>query len=257
MALKEKFKDRLKILYAKDNDFYKLGIKDDTFNRYIRGDRFPKPEILEQIKEHYNVPYSYLFGEYDNIDLNTSEISGILGLSNKSIKKLKKITQGNKIDKELMLFALNQLIENLDFLELGKLLLIPNEDNKYIKSDNIYEYYSFYIHHGQGIGSYDYDIRVINEKKDYNSFMLNKRLFELFEQIRHSKECAEVFMDYVDDERKQIEETEELIREHILLKDNEPFELDEKTEKLINENNKQEEIRNQQIIDKRKKDLGI
>lgn len=257
MALKEKFKERLKLLYTKDNDFDKLGIKDDTFNRYIRGDRFPKPEILEQIKEHYKVPYSYLLGEYDNVDLNTSEISGILGLSNKSIEKLKKMTQENKIDKELMLFALNQLVENLDFLELGKLLLIPNEDNKFIKSADIYEYYSFYIHHGQGVGSYDYDIRAINEKKDFNSFMLNKRLFELFERIRNSKECAEVFMDYVDDERKQIEETEELIREHILLEDNEPFELDEETEKLINENNKQEEIRNQQIIDKRKKDLGI
>ena len=189
MSLKNDFCERLKFLYANDDNFKKLDIKDDTFNKYLRGERFPKLDILEKIKNHYKVPYSYLFGEYDNKDLDTSEISGKLGLSNKSITKLAKIRfEKNIQNKEFMLYALNEIIENIDLLEFGKLLLIPNKDNKYIKLED--KYYSDYINYCQ------------NEKeKEYNDFLLNKRLFQMFENIRNSKECAKIFIDYVDREK--------------------------------------------------------
>lgn len=189
MSLKNDFSERLKFLYINDDNFKKLDIKDNTFNKYLRGERFPKLDILEKIKNHYKVPYSYLFGEYDNKDLDTSEISGKLGLSNKSITKLAKIRfEKNIQNREFMLYALNEIIENIDLLEFGKLLLIPNKDNKYIKPED--KYYSDYINYCQ------------NEKeKEYNDFLLNKRLFQMFENIRNSQECAKIFIDYVDREK--------------------------------------------------------
>ena len=100
MSLKKAFGQNLGALLEKDKNFASLDIKIDTFKKYVRGDRFPKPEIIEKIKNHYNVPYSYLFGEYDNENLNTSEISGKLGLSGKSIKKLEEIGFEGDIQKK-------------------------------------------------------------------------------------------------------------------------------------------------------------
>lgn len=261
MSLKNNFGERLKLLYVNDNNSQELDIKEDTFNKYIRGERFPKPDILEKIKNHYKVPYSYLFGEYDNKDLDTSEISGKLGLSNKSITKLANIRfEKNIQDRELMLYALNEIIENIDLLEFGKFLLLPNENNKNIKTENIYEYYSFFINHGQGIDDYEYVIKQINSKKNYSDYMLNKRLFELFEKVRNSKECATIFTNYIHNEIKQCTFEEEKLNEFIYSEEYNPHFTDEEIEesnKVLQEEYKQIEIRNQQIIDKRKEELGI
>lgn len=259
MSLKNDFGERLKFLYATDNNTKDLDIKEDTFNKYIRGERFPKPDILEKIKNHYKVPYSYLFGEYDNRDLDTSEISGKLGLSNKSITKLSKIRFEEDIqERELMIYALNEIIENIDLLEFGKLLLIPNKDNKHIKSEEIYEYYSDYINHCRGENDYFYDLKNVKKEKEYNDFLLNKRLFQMFESIRNSKECAKVFVDYVNRERKTINDIDDYIDEDFMNDNNyQPFEPDEEVEKIMQEQQKQMEERNKKIVDKRKKDLGL
>lgn len=261
MSLKNNFGERLKLLYVNDNNSQELDIKEDTFNKYIRGERFPKPDILEKIKNHYKVPYSYLFGEYDNKDLDTSEISGKLGLSNKSITKLANIRfEKNIQDRELILYALNEIIENIDLLEFGKFLLLPNENNKNIKTENIYEYYSFFINHGQGIDDYEYVIKQINSKRNYSDYMLNKRLFELFEKVRNSKECATIFTNYIHNEIKQCTFEEEKLNEFIYSEEYNPHLTDEEIEennKVLQEEYKQIEIRNQQIIDKRKEELGI
>ena len=259
MSLKNDFSERLKFLYANDDDSKELDIKEDTFNKYIRGERFPKPDILEKIKNHYKVPYSYLFGEYDNKDLDTSEISGKLGLSNKSITKLAKIRFEKDIqDREFMIYALNEIIENIDLLEFGKLLLIPNKDNKYIKSKEIYEYYSDYINHCQGENDYFYDLKSIKKEKEYNDFLLNKRLFQMFENIRNSQECAKVFIDYVDRERKAINDFDDYLNEDFMNDNNyQPFEPDEEVEKIMQEQHKKIEERNKKIVDKRKEDLGL
>lgn len=261
MSLKEDFGARLKILYANDNSSEKLGIKDDTLNKYIRGERFPKPNILEKIKNHYKVPYSYLFGEYDNKDLDTSEISGKLGLSGKSINKLTKIRFEDDIqNREIMIYALNQIIENIDLLEFGNCLLIPNEDNVYIKSEEKYEYYSDYINHCHSQGIYSYDLKKIKEQKEYNDFLLNKRLFQIFESARNSQECAKVFVDYVNREKKMINDSY-TYDEDIINSDNyqfnEPYKIDEIREKVLQEEYKKIEEENKKIVDKSKKRLGI
>lgn len=256
--LKKILGSRIRELTLPDTNISSLGIKEDTLGKYYKGQRFPTTENIVAIKNHYKVPFAYLFGDTDNKDPNFADISYKLGLSANSTNKLISMNKSeNAEERELQFFALNQLIENIDFLELGKLLLIPNESNRFIKSTDIYDYYSFFINHGQGVDDYKYDMREINKKKEYNNFILNKRLFELFEKTRNSKECAKIFMSYVDNERKMIEEAEETIKEFIIPDDYEPFEIDEETEKIIRESNKQDEIRNQQIVDKRKKDLGI
>lgn len=257
MSLKNDFGERLKFLYATDNT-KDLDIKEDTLNKYIRGERFPKPDILEKIKNHYKVPYSYLFGEYDNRDLETSEISGKLGLSNKSITKLSKIRFENDIqERELMIYALNEIIENIDLLEFGKLLLIPNKNNKYINSEEIYEYYSDYINNCHGENDYFYDFKNIKKEQEYNDFLLNKRIFQMFENIRNSQECAKVFVNYVNRERKNWNDIYNHIDEDFIDDISQPFEIDEKIEKIMQEQQKQMEERNKKIIDKRKKDLGL
>lgn len=259
MSLKNDFSERLKFLYANDDNFKKLDIKDDTFNKYLRGERFPKPDVLEKIKNHYKVPYSYLFGEYDNKDLDTSEISGKLGLSNKSITKLAKIRfEENVQNREFMLYALNEIIENIDLLEFGELLLIPNNNNKYIKTEEIYEYYSDYIDHCVGEKDYMNSLKRIKREQEYSDFLLNKRLFQLFENIRNSYECAKIFTNYVEKERKTISDFYNCIDDNFTDNNNyQSFELNEKQEKIMLDLQKKIEEQNKKIVDKRKQDLGL
>ena len=251
MSLKNDFGDRLKLLYANDDNSKDLDVKEDTFNKYIRGERFPKPDILEKIKNHYKVPYSYLFGEYDNKDLDTSEITKF----NKFTKNIR--FEDDIQSRELMIYALNEIIENIDLLEFGKLLLIPNKENKHIKSEEIYEYYSDYVNHCRGENDYFYDLKNIKKEKEYNDFLLNKRLFQMFESIRNSQECVKVFIDYVNRERKTMNDFDDYIDEDFMNDNSQPFEPDEEFEKALEEQQKQMEERNKKIVDKRKKDLGL
>ena len=55
----------------------------------------------------------------------------------------------------IQLFALNQLIEKIDFLELGKFMFVPDE-----------------------------------REKDYYDFLINKKIITLINEIRNSEECA-------------------------------------------------------------------
>ena len=59
----------------------------------------------------------------------------------------------NQEERELQLFALNQLIENVDFLKLAELMLGYNGNDE-----------------------------------GYNDYLINKHLFELLKKIRNSKE---------------------------------------------------------------------
>ena len=91
----------------------------------------------------------------------------------------------------------------------------------------------------------------------YNDFLLNKRLFQMFESIRNSQECANVFVDYVNRERKVMNDIDDYIDEDFINATSQPFEPDEEVEKALEEQHKQMEERNKRIIDKRKKDLGL
>ena len=259
MSLKKKFGARLKELHNANNKHNNLGIKEDSFNKYIRGDRFPKPEVLEKIKNYYNVPYSYLFGEYDNSDLDTSEISGKLCLSNKSINKLKKIrNEEDANNRNFMIFALNALIENINFLEMGKLLFIPDEMNKNINAEDIYSYYSDYINHCQGGISYRFDLNAVKNKQEYNKFLFNQKIFKLFDDISKSKECADLFIKYIDDERKMTADIN--IYENCYIPEEDDISSlknDKELQEIIENENRLCELDNKKLIEERKKDLGI
>ena len=80
----------------------------------------------------------------------------------------------------------------------------------------------------------------------------------MFESIRNSKECAKVFVDYVNRERKTMNDIDDYIDEDFMNDNNyQPFEPDEELEKIMQEQQKQMEKRNKKIVDKRKKDLGL
>lgn len=256
--LKKKFSKRVRQLCVNDPNIENLNIKSSTLDKYKGGRHFPAPDFLVRFKNHYDVSFSYLFGETDNKDFNSEEVSYRLGLTSKATHKLIAMNDNdNQEERELQLFALNQLIENVDFLELGKLLLIPNETNKNIKSEKIYKYYSDYVTHGIGIEDYYYAINSIDKIKDYNDYLINKRLFELFEKIRNSEECANVFINYVDREQETMNTLEytppEIIDEKTFREEQEKMEKD--MEKFMDENVREAEIRNKQIVEKRQKNL--
>lgn len=154
--LKKMLGSRIKKLTKSDENLHSLGIKEDTLSKYYKGQRFPTTENLVKIQKRYKVPYAYLFGDTDNDNPNFAEISCKLGLTKKSIEKLLTINKTeNQEEKNIQLFALNQLIEKIDFLELGKFMFVPDE-----------------------------------REKDYYDFLINKKIITLINEIRNSEECA-------------------------------------------------------------------
>ena len=152
--LKKKFSKRVRQLCKNDPNIENLNIKSCTLDKYKGGRHFPAPDFLVRFKNHYDVSFSYLFGETDNKDFNSEEVSYRLGLTSKATHKLIAMNDNdNQEERELQLFALNQLIENVDFLKLAELILGYNDNDE-----------------------------------DYNDYLINKRLFELFKKVRDSKE---------------------------------------------------------------------
>ena len=97
---------------------------------------------LEIIKEHYRVSYSYLFGEFDNDELETAKESIGLGLDKDVIEKLNKIqTSDNKYLRNNKNFAINIFLKYIDFNMLGNLLTFPSYNNKNITSEEYYDEY--------------------------------------------------------------------------------------------------------------------
>ena len=152
--LKKRLSGRINNLCKNDPNISSLGIDGDTLRKYKNGQRYPQPEFLIKIKNHYDVSFSYLFGETDNKDFNSEEVSYRLGLTSKTTHKLIAMNDNdNQEERELQLFTLNQLIEDIDFLKLAELMLGYNGNDE-----------------------------------DYNDYLINKHLFELFKKIRNSKE---------------------------------------------------------------------
>lgn len=255
--LKKTLGKRIRTLCVGDKGIDDLGIQEDTLRKYYNGKRFPTTENLVAIKTHYKVPYAYLFGDTDNKEPDSYEISCKLGLSEKATKKLIDINKSDLDKKNMQLFVINQILEKIDFLELAELLLIPNETNLNLKSETIYQYYSDYINHCQGEDDYLYARRKIKQQIEFDDYMLNKILFKFFESVRNSRECAKLFIDYIDKEKEMINDIEDYNKEFLTEMTDAPFKLDEETEKIIEQKRNEEKMRNQQLIDKRKKDLGI
>lgn len=152
--LKKRLSSRINNLCKNDSNISSLDIGVDTLRKYRNGQRYPQPDFLIKIKNHYDVSFSYLFGETDNKDFNSEEVSYRLGLTSKATHKLIAMNDNdNQEERELQLFALNQLIENVDFLKLAELMLGYNGNDE-----------------------------------GYNDYLINKRLFELLKKIRNSKE---------------------------------------------------------------------
>lgn len=196
-----KFKKTLNQLYSIDSTRpIPPNIKSDTFRKYLSGERFPSNQNLEIIANYYNVTYGYLFGDYDNQNLETSIISANLGISGKNIDMLQKIIlQDTVLDRNIKLFAINQILSNIDFLELGNAMLYPSEDNKYMLKEELYKYYSNLLE----VPYYQNVEKDIQRIRDMNDFKLNKMFFNLCDNIRNSSECIDIFKQYVKEKEKE------------------------------------------------------
>ena len=253
--LKKVLGSRIRELTMSDENISSLGIKQDTLNKYYKGQRFPTTENLVAIKKHYNVSFAYLFGDIDNKDPNLSEIGCKLGLSQKAAKKLLSINKNKNLEnKKIQLFALNQLLENIDFLELGNLLIIPNEENPNIKSEDIYAYYSIFLDYGH-YEDYYFSNLSIQRKKEYDEFILNKRTFDLFKKIRNSKACANIFIEYVDNKEKNYVDYGSI--SEFINKENNFQEPDEEFYEILEKDRKETEKKNKKIVEDRKNKIGI
>lgn len=189
-TINDKFKERLNYLNTNSKINPPKEIKKDTFNKYLRGERFPTADNLEIIKEHYHVSYSYLFGEFDNDELKTAKESIALGLDKDVIEKLNKIqTSDNEYLKINKNFAINMFLKYIDFNILGNLLSFPSYKNRYITSEEYYNEYRRFFK-----SSYS---RELKQQIDENNEKLNYRVYKfiniLCEKTRRSKSCVDVF----------------------------------------------------------------
>lgn len=261
-TFKRKLGNRILKLNFDNEKEVPIDIKEDTLNKYIRGDRFPTIENLIKIKEYYNVPYSYLFGEIDNTNSDTTKLSCELGISEDTISRLQEIVKSdNETEKKIQLFVINQLFTKIDFLSLGKALMVPNEQNKYISSNKLYDYYLDYATNCSGSdGRYRSSLYSNDKKSDYDDYVISKSLFKLFDDIRNSQECAELFIDYVDTERilvnKAYSDPSFYSQPHEQTQEELAYEYEEMN-KVMEDDIRKTEKRNQDIINKRKKDLGV
>lgn len=121
-----------------------LNISKTAFHNYTT-DRLPKQmETIFLIKDYFNVPFSYLFGETNTLKEENINISTKIGLNDNSIKVLENITkkiQNNDEDKNnkenLKLHIINALLANDNLLEILTNILHTMEEIS--KSENIKE----------------------------------------------------------------------------------------------------------------------
>lgn len=102
------------------------GIPKSSFTNYTT-ERIPRyTETLIMIKDYFNVPFSYLFGETPttNIDEVNIDIGMTYGLNDNSIEKLKKLKKESENDSldnnykaTIKLFLINSIINDNKFLE--------------------------------------------------------------------------------------------------------------------------------------------
>lgn len=243
-----KFKKALNELYSVDKTRpIPPNIKSDTFSKYLNGTRFPSNQNLEIIANYYKVTYGYLLGDYDNQNLETSKISANLGLSGTNIDMLQKIVlQDSVLDRNIKLFAINQILSNIDFLELGKAMLYPSETNKNISIDELYKNYGNLLE-----SLYYQNVKEdIQQIKDMNDFKINKMFFKLCDNVRNSSECIDVFKQYVKGKEQE--------RIDLIASDN--VEYDEEYYNMLNSMNVENsedtvKIQNAKFIQDRKKEL--
>lgn len=189
-TINDKFKERLNYLNTNSKINPPKEIKKDTFNKYLRGERFPTADNLEIIKEHYHVSYSYLFGEFDNDELKTAKESIAFGLDKDVIEKLNKIqSSDNKYLRNNKNFAINMFLRYIDFNILGNLLSFPSYKNKNITSE---EYYNEYRRFFKSSSSRELK-QQINENDEKLNYRVYKLINNLCEKTRRSKSCVDVF----------------------------------------------------------------
>lgn len=110
----------------KYNDIYNdTGIPKSSFTNYTT-DRLPRyTETLIMIKDYFDVPFSYLFGETPTTSINEININvGMAyGLNDRSIYKLRKLKKESETDSlennyeaTIKLFLINSIINSSDFL---------------------------------------------------------------------------------------------------------------------------------------------
>lgn len=121
--IKKRFAHQLKKIYKK-GDSIKIGIDTSTISKYLNGHNFPTEYNLVKIKEYYNVPFSYLFGEIESVDINKSYLELNYGIDTFSSTKLRNLKRNlykdsydNSYFNEIKLYVINELIQNDSFIE--------------------------------------------------------------------------------------------------------------------------------------------
>lgn len=106
--------------YVEDNNItYKSiyndsGIKKESFTNYT-SNRMPRyTETLVFIKDYFDLPFSYLFGETSATKIENIDVGLSLGLTDKSISKLRQLKDTND---DIKLLIINSIIENPKFVD--------------------------------------------------------------------------------------------------------------------------------------------
>lgn len=227
-----------------------FGVAENTIGNYEneKKNMLIKSYVLVNLKQddkYKDIPIEFFLGLTSSMEKENIELNKDLGLSDKSINKLNKIVKDDdNLRKRIKLFAINSLIENIDFDKLGQFLIFPNYENKNINSNDFYKLYSDYFQESYYHNTHEY----IEKERDLNDYTLNKMILNLANNIRNSKNCISLFKRYI----KEKNYIENMRYDYI--------DFDYTTDNKSNSNKKEKRIlqdEQKEVIQLRKDEIGI
>lgn len=122
-----------------------IGIGRNTLSNYRNKDRMPEEIELYKIKQYFNVPYSYLYGDTETSDLINIDFSS-LGLNDEALNRLKLLQfQSQDLKNEYRdeciykLFLINMFINDTTLIDEMYHYLILLQGKKAIAGKNIFK----------------------------------------------------------------------------------------------------------------------
>lgn len=99
--------------YTQEEFAYACGIGLSTLQKYMRGERMYKYDLLEVFADKLNCTYDYLLGKSEVPEKEYQDIRNETGLSIRAIDELKEYKRIKKIDAINFLFEHRELLENI------------------------------------------------------------------------------------------------------------------------------------------------
>ena len=112
----------------------KIDLARQTYGYYENGNSVIPHDVLINLSKFYKVSIDYICGIRETKSTHLADVGNKLKLSDKSINN---ILENGENKNWVGNFALNQLLENMDFQKIGKYLVVPSLKNKHIPKNEM------------------------------------------------------------------------------------------------------------------------